>query len=209
MPWRHDGVAAFADPWFRLLWLVVAAVTARTAARDAGSPGPSSWLARHPLPIAALAGVVFIARTGSAGQALLAAGHGPASHNAPATWFALNGVIAVLALGGVVATIMAAVGTTEPMPRRRQARLLTRYWITAGRELRGHRHRNVHPVTPVVACLVCGQPLDALLTSGLHAGVAVMALVAVLVVAAIGRGALRLLREDRAALEADPRGDRR
>jgi heme/copper-type cytochrome/quinol oxidase subunit 3 len=129
MPWRHDGVAVFADPWFRLLWLVVAAVTARTAARDAGSRGPS-WLARHPLPIAALAGVVFIARTGSAGQALLAAGHGPASHNAPAAWFALNGVIAVLALGGVVATMMAALGTTEPMPRRRHARLLTRYWIT-------------------------------------------------------------------------------
>ena len=64
-------------------------------------------------------------------------------------------------------------------------------------------------MTPVLACLVCAQPLDALLTGGLHAGVAVMALVAVLVVAAIGRGALRLLREDRAALEAEPRGDGR
>jgi hypothetical protein len=65
-------------------------------------------------------------------------------------------------------------------------------------------------VTPVLACLVCGQPLDALLTGGLHAGVAVMALVAVLVVAAIGRGVLRLLREDRAALETEtPPGDRR
>ena len=57
-------------------------------------------------------------------------------------------------------------------------------------------------MTSVLACLVCAQPLDSLLTGGLHAGVAVMALVAVLVVAAIGRAALRLLREDRAALAA-------
>ena len=61
-------------------------------------------------------------------------------------------------------------------------------------------------MTSVLACLVCAQPLDSLLTGGLHAGVAVMALVAVLVVAAIGRGARRLLREDRAALEAEARG---
>ena len=129
MPWRHDGVAAIADPWFRLLWLVVAAVTARTATRDAGSPGASSLLTRHPLPIAALAGVVFIARTVSAGQALVAAGHGPASHNAPATWFALNGVVAALVLGGVVATIVVALGSVDPARRRLRARQLMRYWL--------------------------------------------------------------------------------
>jgi hypothetical protein len=57
-------------------------------------------------------------------------------------------------------------------------------------------------MTPIVACMVCAPPLDALLTSGLHAGVLVMALVAIGVIAALGRGAMRLLREDRAALEA-------
>jgi hypothetical protein len=58
-------------------------------------------------------------------------------------------------------------------------------------------------MTTVVACMVCAQPLDALLTGGLHAGVLVMALVALGVIAAQGRGAMRLLREDRAALAAD------
>ena len=52
-------------------------------------------------------------------------------------------------------------------------------------------------MTTVVACMVCAPPLDALLTSGLHAGVLVMALVVAGVIAAIARGALRLLREDR------------
>ncbi|MGD9903473.1 MAG: hypothetical protein AB7U83_08375 [Vicinamibacterales bacterium] len=53
----------------------------------------------------------------------------------------------------------------------------------------------------IVACLVCGRPLDALLTSGLHAGVLVMVAVALGVVAAIGRGVVGLLREDRRALD--------
>ncbi|MGE0361295.1 MAG: hypothetical protein AB7H93_07405 [Vicinamibacterales bacterium] len=53
----------------------------------------------------------------------------------------------------------------------------------------------------IVACLVCGPPLDALLTGGLHAGVGVMAAVACVVLAVIGRGVARLLREDRAILE--------
>ena len=64
-------------------------------------------------------------------------------------------------------------------------------------------------MTLVLACLVCAQPLETLLTSGLHAGVAVMALVAAVMIAAIVRGALQLLREDRTALEAEPRGDGR
>ena len=55
-------------------------------------------------------------------------------------------------------------------------------------------------MTTVIACMVCAQPLDALLTSGLHAGVVVMATVAVGVMAALVRGVIRLLREDRAAL---------
>jgi len=53
----------------------------------------------------------------------------------------------------------------------------------------------------VVACFVCGQPLDALLTGGLQAGVGVMAGVALVVLAVIGRGVARLLTEDRAMLE--------
>jgi hypothetical protein len=55
-------------------------------------------------------------------------------------------------------------------------------------------------MTPVVACMVCAPPLDALLTNGLHAGVLVMALVALGVIAGLGRGVLRLVREDRASL---------
>jgi hypothetical protein len=57
-------------------------------------------------------------------------------------------------------------------------------------------------MTVVIACMVCARPLDALLTSGLHAGVAVMAAVAVGVMMVLVRGVIRLLREDRAALAA-------
>ena len=57
-------------------------------------------------------------------------------------------------------------------------------------------------MTIVVACMVCARPLEALLTNGLHAGVLVMALVALGVIAALIRGVVRLLGEDRAALAA-------
>ena len=56
-------------------------------------------------------------------------------------------------------------------------------------------------VPMVIACLVCGRPINALLTGGLHAGVAVMAVVAVAVVAMIARAVRHLLREDAAMLE--------
>ena len=51
-------------------------------------------------------------------------------------------------------------------------------------------------VPPVIACVVCARPFDSLLTSGLQAGVLVLALVAVVVLGAMARGALRLVRED-------------
>lgn len=51
-------------------------------------------------------------------------------------------------------------------------------------------------MSTVVACMVCARPFDSLLTGGLHAGVLVMAVVAVAVLGGIARGALRLLRED-------------
>jgi hypothetical protein len=54
----------------------------------------------------------------------------------------------------------------------------------------------------VLACMVCARPLDALLSNGLHAGVLVMALVALGVMTALGHGVVRLLREDRAAADA-------
>ena len=55
-------------------------------------------------------------------------------------------------------------------------------------------------MTAVIACVVCARPFDSLLTSGLQAGVLVLALVALAVLGAIARGAVRLLRED--AIEA-------
>lgn len=59
-------------------------------------------------------------------------------------------------------------------------------------------------MSPIVACVVCARPFDSLLTSGLHAGVAVMALVAVIVIGALVRGALAIVRQDAAlAREAD------
>lgn len=59
-------------------------------------------------------------------------------------------------------------------------------------------------MTPVVACVVCARPFDSLLTSGLHAGVALMAVVAMVVVALIVRGALAIVRQDAAlAREAE------
>lgn len=54
-------------------------------------------------------------------------------------------------------------------------------------------------MTTLVACVVCAPPLDALLTSGLQAGVGVMALLAVLVVAGLVRGAVAIVRHDRAS----------
>ncbi len=63
-------------------------------------------------------------------------------------------------------------------------------------------------MTTVLACLVCAPPLDALLTGGLHAGVGVMAVVALVVLGLIVRGGVRLLREDRAVLDAEAKGER-
>lgn len=51
-------------------------------------------------------------------------------------------------------------------------------------------------MTPLVACVVCARPADALLTSGLQAGVAVLALLALGMVAAIVRAAIVVARED-------------
>lgn len=48
----------------------------------------------------------------------------------------------------------------------------------------------------VVACVVCARPLDSLLTSGLHAGVAVLALLAATAVAGIAWGAWRVIQDD-------------
>ena len=59
-------------------------------------------------------------------------------------------------------------------------------------------------MSPILACVVCARPFDSLLTSGLHAGVAVMAVVAVVVIGALVRGALAIVRQDAAfAREAD------
>lgn len=57
-------------------------------------------------------------------------------------------------------------------------------------------------VPTVFACVVCARPSDSLLTSGLQAGVLVLALVALVVLGAITRGALRLVREDAAETRA-------
>jgi heme/copper-type cytochrome/quinol oxidase subunit 3 len=124
-PWRQSGVAALADPWFRLLWLGVAAGTARAA--WSGTTDPLSWLTRFPLSLSAIAGAMFVARTVSAGVALIGDGQGPASHIAPATWFALNGVVAALAAGGVVATAAVTLAASASV-RSRRAGLLFRFW---------------------------------------------------------------------------------
>ncbi len=120
-PWRSQGLA---DPWFRLVWLVVAAGAARAAVRD--TPRGPAWLTRYPLQIAAVAGTMFWLRTLTAAQGLMGGGHGPASHVAPATWFALNGAVAMLALGGAAASIAVAIAPASA--RKRRARVLARYW---------------------------------------------------------------------------------
>lgn len=48
----------------------------------------------------------------------------------------------------------------------------------------------------LVACVVCARPIDSLLTSGLHAGVAVLAALAVSLVAAIAWGVRRIVHDD-------------
>lgn len=125
-PWLRDGVGALDDPWLRLLCLLAAVVACGAAAR--GLPQGPSRIARYPLPAAAFAGAVFSGRTIAAAQMLVAAGHGAASHIAPATWLALNGMLAILAAGGVAATVVVNLGVAEPVLRRRRSRLLTRYW---------------------------------------------------------------------------------
>lgn len=60
-------------------------------------------------------------------------------------------------------------------------------------------------MSTVLACVVCARPADSLLTSGLQAGVLALAVVAVVVIGAIGRGAARLLREDAAQVRAESR----
>jgi hypothetical protein len=52
-------------------------------------------------------------------------------------------------------------------------------------------------VTPILACVVCARPLDSLLTSGLQAGVAVLAVVTLVVIGALVRGVVAVVREDR------------
>ena len=56
-------------------------------------------------------------------------------------------------------------------------------------------------MTPILACVVCARPFDSLLTGGLHAGVAAMAVVTLVVVAALVRGAVAVARLD--AADAD------
>ena len=51
-------------------------------------------------------------------------------------------------------------------------------------------------MTPFVACLACARPIDALLTGGLHAGVAVMAVVALVVIGGLVRGVVAVARTD-------------
>ncbi len=51
-------------------------------------------------------------------------------------------------------------------------------------------------MTPLVACLTCARPIDSLLTGGLHAGVAVMAVVALVVIGGLVRGAVVVVRMD-------------
>jgi hypothetical protein len=54
-------------------------------------------------------------------------------------------------------------------------------------------------VTTIVACMVCAGPFESLLSSGLHAGVLAMAVVTVAVLAALVRGGVLLVREERRA----------
>jgi hypothetical protein len=57
-------------------------------------------------------------------------------------------------------------------------------------------------MTPVLACVVCARPADALLASGLQAGVIVLALLALGMVAAIVHGAVAIARADAREHEA-------
>ena len=126
-PWVRTGIGALDDPWFRLFCLLVAVGTSGAAAH--GWPHGKSRITRYPLPAAAFAGALFAGRTIAAAQVLVRAGHGPASHIAPATWLALNGALAVLAAAGVGATVVVNLGTSDPALRRRRSRLLFRYWM--------------------------------------------------------------------------------
>ena len=51
-------------------------------------------------------------------------------------------------------------------------------------------------MTPFVACLACARPIDSLLTGGLHAGVAVMAVAALVVMGGLVRGVVAVVRLD-------------
>jgi heme/copper-type cytochrome/quinol oxidase subunit 3 len=123
-PWIAAGTRAAVEPWLRLLWLLVAIAAARAGAHDAAGSSP---LSRSPLHLGTAAGLTFAAHTVVAGRSLTALGHTPASHVAVATWFALNGVLALLVVAGAAASSWAAL-TLAPDLRRRRARAMARYW---------------------------------------------------------------------------------
>lgn len=124
-PWATD--AGPGDPWFRLLWLVVAAALTRAATPQ--PPASSPWVAgRSPLPIAALAGALFCGMTWVAARGLIAGGHGPATGVAAASWFAVNGVLAALVGGAAVATLWVAFAPGANVGRALRTRMLGRYW---------------------------------------------------------------------------------
>jgi hypothetical protein len=87
--------------------------------------------------------------------------------------------------------------------------VLERYSVIRRAELQLRHQAPLKSLPTELACLVCGPPLETLLTSGVHAGVAVMAAVAFAVIVGLVRGAVRLLREDRDSLAAESEGDMR
>jgi heme/copper-type cytochrome/quinol oxidase subunit 3 len=124
-PWATHARAG--DPWFRLLWLVVAA--ALTKANVARPPAASAWVpGRSSLRIAALAGALFCGLTWVAGRGLIASGHGPATGVAAASWFALNGMLGALVGGAAVVTLWVAFATGTEARRALRTRMLGRYW---------------------------------------------------------------------------------
>lgn len=125
MPWKVAEWPMAIDHWFRTMWIAFAVMQSRRLAGEgvvvAGLPR-YSWLV-------VLAGAFFVARCIYVAGWLAMQGLVPSASVPLACWYALNGVVALLVLGGTVAAVWVAVERVPPAQRARRGAMLQRYWV--------------------------------------------------------------------------------
>lgn len=125
MPWKVAEWPMAIDHWFRTMWIAFAVMQSRRLSGEgvavAGLPR-YSWLV-------VLAGAFFVARCVYVAGWLAMQGLVPSASVPLACWYALNGLVALLVLGGTIAAVWVAVEHVTPAQRARRGALLQRYWV--------------------------------------------------------------------------------